>query len=133
MRFSSSPPRLPDQVGVSRGFPHWPEFTPSAGVALPLIQGEQLLELGGHEKAVLNCVFAPSSSLLLASSSSDGTVRIWQLRVGDDETLRGQQTLELQLEPNIDLFALAWSPDSAQLAAGGSDELVHIWHTQTGK
>lgn len=29
------------------------------------------------------------------------------------------------------IFAVAWSPDGAQIASGGADTIVHLWHASS--
>jgi len=80
----------------------------------------------------------------VASSSSDGTVRVWGLKrsrlvgsggsVGNgSHELHGHEVLEIRVAATVDVFALAWSPDGAWLAGGGSDDQVHIWDAHTGR
>ena len=61
--------------------------------------------------------FAPEGRTL-ASSGNDGTVRIWDGKLG----------MPLKTLPHPGpVFALAWQPQGRLLASAGSDRLVTIW------
>jgi WD40 repeat protein len=72
----------------------------------------------------------------LASGGYDGTVRLWEIP-------SGKKLLEIPATPppppnspapptNI-VLALAFSPDSKQLAVGGTDMQIHLFNTSDGK
>lgn len=76
--------------------------------------------LGGHADWVQSVAWRPDNSAL-ASSSSDWTVRLWQVTprgelVGSSVLHRGNTVLGL----------MAWHPDGSKLAVGGRDKSVTL-------
>ncbi|MEO8611114.1 MAG: WD40 repeat domain-containing protein [Chloroflexota bacterium] len=72
--------------------------------------GENTLILEEHTGAIRGVAWSPDSTRLV-SASSDGTVRIWDLTIG--------QLLET-FSNTYPIYAVDWSPDGTQLAYGGS-------------
>jgi WD40 repeat protein len=85
--------------------------------------GAELQALEGHSGSVLSVAFSPNSRLL-ASSSLDNTVRLW-----DPATGALQQTLEGH---SGSVLSVAFSPDGRLLASGSRDDTVRLWDTATG-
>src|SRR5262249_20579383 len=63
-------------------------------------------------------------STLLATSSHDGLVKLWDTRTWKAHTLPRQSGR---------VYALAFSRDGRRLATGGSDAAVHVWDPKESK
>ncbi len=80
--------------------------------------------LEGHTLDVNGVAFSPDGSLL-ASSSGDTTVRLWNVRNGQ---------LLKKLEGHAgEVAASAFSPDGALLATGSWDTMIRLWDIATKK
>ncbi|KAK9853443.1 uncharacterized protein MYU51_006555 [Penicillium brevicompactum] len=82
----------------------------------------ELQTLEGHTSSINSIAF--SSDGLLASASSDHTVRIW-----DSRTRTAQHTLKAH-EGSVN--STAFSPNGQLLASGSGDKTVYLWDTATG-
>ncbi|XP_063171041.1 coronin-7-like isoform X1 [Candoia aspera] len=88
-----------------------------AGLEKQLLEPEVLLR--GHAEKVYSIKFHPLASDVLASSSYDKSVRIWDVRTGRQE---------LGLHGHMDqIFSLAWSPDGRCLATVSKDGKVRVY------
>jgi WD40 repeat protein len=79
------------------------------------VTGEKLFELAGHTASVLALTYS-SDGRQIATSSNDGTIRLW-----DADT--GQPQIILQDHAQF----LAFSPDDTRLAAQGSDGTLRFY------
>lgn len=74
--------------------------------------------LEGHNSWVRSLAFSPDGKIL-ASGSSDRTVKLWDLAAGRNyHTLTGHSGY---------VFSLAFSPDGQILASSSSDTTVKLW------
>jgi len=78
-----------------------------------------VMTLSGHQGSVNSIVYSPDG-LLLASGSSDGTVRIW------DAHHRDEAIAPLRSSDG-DVLSVAFAPDSRSVASGTEIGVVHIW------
>jgi WD40 repeat protein len=83
---------------------------------------EQLAEFPGHEKLVYSAAFSPDSRLL-ATCSSDRTVRLWQVPSGACRVLGHTD----------EVFAAAFHPGGTRLATGARDGAVWLWDLKRGE
>ncbi|KAJ4177379.1 hypothetical protein NW755_013888, partial [Fusarium falciforme] len=83
-----------------------------------------LLTLEGHNGEVRSVVFSHDSTMV-ASASSDKTVRIWNAKTGKCE-----QVLEGHSWP---VSSVVFSHDSSMVASASYDKTVRIWNAKTGK
>jgi len=78
----------------------------------------------GHTDAVWSVRWS-ADGMRVASGSLDGTVRVWEMESG--ETVLGPIKTGNQW-----VYAVAYSPDSSNIASGG-DKAIEIWDTTTGE
>lgn len=93
-----------------------------AGSAFPwllsLPDGEHLQTYSGHVYRVTDLAFSPSGDLL-ATASSDGTVRLWRVETGELlQTLDGHAGR---------VTSVAFSADGSLLASGDEQGTVLVW------
>ncbi|KAG3259130.1 coronin-7, transcript variant X1 [Ictidomys tridecemlineatus] len=80
--------------------------------------------LTGHTEKIYSLRFHPLAADILASSSYDLTIRIWDLQA---------RTERLRLQGHQDqIFGLAWSPDGQQLATVCKDGRVRVYEPRSG-
>uniref|UniRef100_A0A8C0IVV5 Coronin n=1 Tax=Chelonoidis abingdonii TaxID=106734 RepID=A0A8C0IVV5_CHEAB len=90
---------------------------PPGGLQETLLEPEAVLR--GHTEKIYSLKFHPLAADILASSSYDMSVRIWDLQAGREELcLRGHRD---------QIFSLAWSPDGRKLATVSKDGRVRVY------
>lgn len=94
--------------------------------------GEQIAQLEGQTQLVQRVMYSPDGSLI-ASVGQNQVVNIW-----DADTF--QLVSYSPLTTAVPLFTMAFSPDSALIAAGGgrtssgsSEGIVYLWNARTGE
>nr|KAF6354610.1 coronin 7 [Myotis myotis] len=79
--------------------------------------------LTGHTEKIYSLRFHPLAADLLASSSYDLTIRIWDLQAGVER---------LKLQGHRDqIFGLAWSPNGQQLASVCKDGCLRVYEPRS--
>ncbi len=88
----------------------------------------------GTELAAVDYAFIPTmmawspDSTRLATSSADGTLRVWDAVGG---SLLYTEAIQAAIVPNAQ--AVAWSPDGARLATANTDSTVRLWDAVNGR
>jgi WD40 repeat protein len=84
----------------------------------------ELCTLKGHTRCVNAVEFSPGDQKI-ASCSSDGTMLLWSAQSGERlQTFRGRV--------DVELFCLAWSPDSKLVACAGEGAIIDVVDAATG-
>jgi WD40 repeat protein/uncharacterized protein YgiM (DUF1202 family) len=98
-------------------------------IALPISSGAHTADpttrlLTGHTNEILAVAYSPDGRLI-ASGSSDHTIRLWEPTTGHElHILRGHVG---------HIHGLAFSPDGHLLASGSADTTIRIWDVASGK
>lgn len=74
--------------------------------------------LRGYTGFITRLSWSPDGRLL-ATASSDGTVRLW-------DTEKGESSRVLETDSSL-LYSVAWSPDGKFLASGSVRQEVQLW------
>jgi len=81
-----------------------------------------------HSFAVVSVAFQPTQGDILASSSLDGTIRLWQSTSTSEDML-----LLRTIDVNIaEAWGLSFDPQGKVIASGGHSGLVSIWDIESG-
>jgi WD40 repeat protein len=93
------------------------------GVPVSHVSGQVGRLLEGHTDTIESVAFSPNRRLL-ASSSDDGTIRLWDVR--------SQRELGRPLWHYRGVInAVAFSPDGREIASGACDGTVRLWDVRT--
>lgn len=80
--------------------------------------------IDGHKKSIQSICFSPNGKML-ASGSSDDTVRVWNVQTGK---------MDREIEAEQDgVFAVAYSPSGRTIASAGADKTIKLWKPASGK
>jgi choice-of-anchor C domain-containing protein len=119
----------PDGKCLAAGF-GMPSFrTADYGAVIKLwdtASGRAIRTLPGHLNTVVSLAFSPDNRTL-ASGSQDGTVRLWNLRTGEE-------ILRFATADIIWSHWVSFSPDGKTLAVGGGgDGTIHLYDPTSGR
>ncbi|KAJ4369435.1 Coronin-like protein crn1 [Didymella sp. IMI 355093] len=80
--------------------------------------------LSGHMRKVGHVLFNPAAESVLASSSGDYTVKLWDVEAGQ---------AKLTLKHNDIVQSLSWSADGSQLVTTCRDKKLRVWDVRQEK
>ena len=114
-----------------------------------LRSGASAHSLAGHQGAVLSVAWSPRDEYILASSSSDGTVRLWDIRrsagslgaldMDDSVGIGGEdgrgKNARSRNHGKAHIGAcngVVWTEDGRHIVTAGHDERVRVWDVGVG-
>ncbi|GMM55460.1 RNA export factor [Maudiozyma humilis] len=98
----------------------------SATMATEADLGNDIVIQNPADDSISDIAFSPQNDFLLASSSWDGKVRIWDVQSG---TAQGRS----QYEHKGPVLTTRWSNDGSKVASGGCDNAVQLFDVATGQ
>ncbi len=84
---------------------------------------DQLLWLKGHREPVISVAFSLDGKIL-ASGSSDNTIRLWDAATG--------QIKNILTDHRDDVNSVVFTPDGSTLMSGSKDKTIRVWDVATG-
>ncbi|KAG5440475.1 hypothetical protein PCK2_000503 [Pneumocystis canis] len=81
----------------------------------------------GHTSSVEDLKWSPSEKNVFASASSDGTIKIWDIR-----NKKHKPALNVDIHPGVDINVISWNKNVSYLMATGADDgKFNIWDLRT--
>ncbi len=74
----------------------------------------------GHNGIVTSIAFSPDGKTI-ASSSSDNTIKLWNLEGKELQTFKGHSAI---------VWSVAFSPDGKTIASGSGDKTIKLWNLE---
>ena len=87
--------------------------------------GSLVMTLTGHGDEVRSIAYSPDG-LLLASGSSDGSVRIWDTRTGEE-------TMSPMRSEDSSVRSVTFAPNGNSLATGSDAGVINLWNLEAGQ
>lgn len=85
--------------------------------------GKRLRVLMGNPSRVISVAWSPDGQGL-ASTSEDGSIRLWHVKTGQERLLLKGHSGEV--------YGAAWSPDGRLLASASEDRTLRLWDVESG-
>ncbi|KAL8813143.1 MAG: hypothetical protein Q9200_000491 [Gallowayella weberi] len=121
----------------------------SAVRLVDLRSGASTHSLAGHQRSILSVAWSPHEEYILASGSSDGTTRLWDIRrsanslgvldledsvgiVGEDGLGKNARSRDHGKAHTDAVNGVVWTDDGKYLVTAGHDERVRVWDMSTG-
>jgi WD40 repeat protein len=127
-QISSKSTSAATQLGLSTSY--WKRLGIISIIAIGLIFGvvflvwqipsKELQTFIGHTSDVKSVAFSPDGKMI-ATGSSDNTIKLWNLQGKQLQTLTGHTS---------DVFSVAFSPDGKMIATGSRDNTVKLWNLE---
>ncbi|WP_242051242.1 WD40 domain-containing protein [Nostoc spongiaeforme] len=115
---------LKNLVKAKTSLADYPAYSPIFSLQEILLNIRERNQLQGHQDIVSEVAFSHDGKIL-ASASSDNTIKLWNLTTGKKIlTLTGHQS---------GVSSIAFSPDGKTLASGSADRTIKLWNLTTGK
>jgi eukaryotic-like serine/threonine-protein kinase len=95
--------------------------------------GQELYTLTGHTSPILCVIFRPDGKFL-ASASSNGMIKIWEVKKNPQqpETLLQPRAVQSLTGRTGTVLGLSFSPDGHYLAYCGTDKTARVWNVESG-
>jgi WD40 repeat protein len=99
-------------------------LTTGKGFRVIEVDGQVERRFEGHDSTVNGMAFSPNGQRI-ASSSADGTIRVW-------DTTSGKEVVTLKANKK-EVRSVCFSPDGKRLVSAGLDGTLRIWSPAEGK
>ena len=79
----------------------------------------------GHSHGIRSVAFSHPDGKMIASGSSDNTIRLWNAKTG--------ALLKILTGHSRSVYSVAFSPDEQTIASGSFDDTIRLWDINTGE